>query len=315
MNRTGRAGGTKSQTLRDRILSWRELVVQCGRKPTRKRVHALRVVTLRIQAEVENELSGLPRASHGAQAMMRFDKLAEKLRDALGSVRELDVWIGKLHVLRDSMSGSTSYVPRSSCEASHQLERLESRLVKKRERAGAKLVAEIEKRQDDLLQAARDLERATDERVDESDGKQLSKLLNEFTRIVDEYPALDEDNLHQFRKKVKEVRYVAEIHSAKPVCGRIAAHMKSAQAAIGEWHDWQVLARTARRGKHSKGADAVDLLNSLSAESYGAAIATCDGVLRRMADLRRYTDLGMQGARKPSVRDEHPVKVSMNKLA
>jgi len=273
------------------------------------------VVTLRVQAEVENELSGLPRASHEAQAMMRFGKLAEKLRDALGSVRELDVWIGKLHVLRDSLSGPTSYVPRSSCETSRQLERLESRLVKKRERAGAKLVAEIEKRREDLLQAARDLERATDERVDESDRNQASRLLKEFTRIVDEYPALDENNLHQFRKKVKAVRYVAEIYSANPVCGRVAVQMKNAQAAIGEWHDWQVLARTAGQGKHSKGSDAVDLLNSLTAESYEAAIATCDGVLRKMSDLERELGTGLDVSRKAPVADEDAVKVSIKKLA
>ena len=70
------------------------MVDRCGRKPTRKRVHALRVVTLRMQAEVEHELSELPCASHEAQAMVHFGKLAAKLRDALAPVRELDVWIG-----------------------------------------------------------------------------------------------------------------------------------------------------------------------------------------------------------------------------
>jgi hypothetical protein len=51
-----------------------------------KAAHALRVVTLRIQAEVENKVVDLPHASHPAQAMLRFGKLAEKLRAALRSV-------------------------------------------------------------------------------------------------------------------------------------------------------------------------------------------------------------------------------------
>lgn len=314
MNRMG-PGGTESQTLRDRILSWRELVAQCGRKPTRKRVHALRVVTLRIQAEVEDELNDLPRASREAQGMVRFGKLAEKLREGLGSVRELDVWIGKLCGLRESLSGTTVYVPRSSRETSRQLEKLEHRLMRKRERAGAKLIAEIEKRQDDLLLAAQHVEKATGERVDEADGDEASKLLREFARIVAEFPAFDEDNLHEFRKKIKKVRYVAEIHSANPVCGRIAVQMKNAQAAIGEWHDWQVLARTAERGKDTKQAEAAELLNSLTAEAYEAAIATCDGVLRDMADLQQGRNAAVNHVRKPPMRAENTASESARRLA
>jgi CHAD domain-containing protein len=315
MNRTGRPGGAESETLRDRILSWRELVEQCSRKPARKRVHALRVVTLRIQAEVEDELNELPSASHEAQAMVRFGKLAEKLRDALGSVRELDVWIGKLRGLRESLCGTTLHVPRSSRETIHQLEKLEHRLMRKRERAGAKLVAEIEKRQDDLLLAAQHLEKATGERVDEGDGDEASRLLEEFARIVAGFPTFGEDNLHEFRKQIKKVRYVAEIHSANPVCGRIAMQMKSAQAAIGEWHDWKALARTAERGKHTKHAEAAELLKSLTAEAYETAIATCDGVLRKMADLQKGQDTTLKDVRKPPVSAENSADQSARRLA
>src|SRR3569833_2344282 len=125
MNRTARPSGTESQSLHDRLAAWRDLVERCGRKPSRKRVHALRVVTLRIQAEVEHELSDLPHASHEAQAMMRFGKLADKLRDALGAVRELDVWIGKLKRLPGSLNVDAEYVPRSTRATIRQLERLE----------------------------------------------------------------------------------------------------------------------------------------------------------------------------------------------
>jgi CHAD domain-containing protein len=314
MNRTEQSETRGLEVLSDRISSWRELVERCGRKPTRKRVHALRVVTLRIQAEVEDELNDLPRASHEAQAMVRFGKLAEKLRDALGSVRELDVWIGKLRGLRESLSGTTLYVPRSSRETSRQLENLEHRLMRKRERAGAKLVGEIEKRQDDLLLASQHLEKATGERVDEGDVNRPSKLLGEFARIVVQFPAFDEDNLHEFRKQIKKVRYLAEIHSANPVCGSIAVQMKNAQTAIGEWHDWQVLARTAERGKHAKHGEAAELLNSLTVEAYDAAIATCDGVLRNMADLQKSQDAALKDVRKP-VRADSSSSESDRKLA
>src|SRR5215469_11877094 len=112
MNSLQTTAGMYSLTLRDRVDAWRELLDECGRKPTRKRVHALRVVTLRIQAELEHEVAELPHASHQAQAMLRFGKLAEKLREVLAPVREFDVWIGKLQRVRVSLDRTSGYVPR-----------------------------------------------------------------------------------------------------------------------------------------------------------------------------------------------------------
>ena len=315
MRRTQPSTGSEAETLGVRISSWRELLERCGRKPTRKRVHALRVATLRIQAEVEDDLNDLPRASHEAQSMLRFGKLAHKLRDALGSVRELDVWIGKLLKLLESHHQTTGYVPRSTRETSRQIERLEQRLTKKRERAGAKLVAEIEKRRDDLLLVSRHVEKAAGERGHEAHGEQAFKLLKEFAGIVAEYPVFDEGNLHEFRKKIKNIRYVAEIHGANPECGLIAAQMKKAQTAIGEWHDWQVLAQTATRGKHVKSAEAGELLSSIASEAYEKAVARCHVVVRRMADLERDNDVGLETVGKAPVRSEKAASLSDLKLA
>jgi len=301
--------------LAERLSDWRELVERCGRKPGKKRVHALRVATLRIQAEVHEKLRDLPCASHEAQAILRFEKLAHKLRDALGAVRELDVWIGKLRGLSQSLSDTTEYVPRSTRETARQIERLETRLAKKRERAGSKLTKEIAKRQEDFLSVARDLERAADEKVDEADGEQASKLLKEFSEIMTEFPAFDQSNLHDFRKRIKKIRYVAEIYTSDPVCGQIAEQMKRAQGAVGEWHDWQVLAHIAGRGKHAKDVGAVELLNTIAAEAYETAISTCDGVVRWMADLKSERDNESQTVRKAPVRSESSESESVRKSA
>src|SRR3569833_1304333 len=307
MNRTSASDNSKSQTLCDRVSSWRELLERCGRKPKRKRVHALRVATQRIQAELEDELFVLPRASREAQAMLRFAKLADKVRDALGSVRELDVWIGKLRGLCESSRETTEYVPRSTRESIRQIERLEERLTKKRERAGLKLVARIETKRDDLLQAAQDVEKATGYETDQVDAEQGQRLLKEFAGIVAEFPVFDEGNLHEFRKRIKKIRYLAERHPADPLCGRIAAQVKKAQDAIGEWHDWQVLARTAEHGKHAKNVEAVELLSSLTVEAFDTAVETSHSVIRRLADLEQGKDAELDEVRKVPVRREDPV--------
>ena len=315
MNRTNASDQSKSQTLCDRVSSWRELVERCERKPTRKRVHALRVATLRIQAELADELNDLPRASREAQAMLRFAKLADKVRDALGSVRELDVWIGKLRGLCESLQDTMEYVPRSTRESIHQIERLEERLTKKRERAGLKLVAKIETRRDDLLQSVQDVEKATRDETDQVDTAQGARLLKEFAGIVAEFPVFDEGNLHGFRKKIKKIRYLAERYPADPLSQRIAVQVKKAQDAIGEWHDWQVLARTAGHGKHAKDVEAVELLSSMTAEAFETAVGTCQRVIRRLADLERGGGAGLDELRKASVQRQDPVSGTIKKFA
>ena len=315
MKRTTQSDGSEQQTLSDRLGSWRDLLDGCGRKPTRKRVHALRVATLRLQAEVEDQLRDLPCASREAQAMLRFGKLADKLRDALGAVRELDVWIGKLEKLRESLSESTEYVPRSTRETIRQIDRLEGWLEKKRKRVGAKLSANIEKRLNDLTAASRDVDQAAGEPSGEADGEQGARLLKEFARIAAEFPAFNEENLHGFRKRIKKIRYLAEIHQANPICERIAVQVKKAQAAIGEWHDWQVLARTAERRKHAKDAEVGELLSSMAIDTFHAAVATCEGVLRRMAEMERDGAAGLGIPRKGPVRDEAGIGVPAGKLA
>ena len=144
-----------------------------------------------------------------------FGKQGEKLRESLGPVREFDVWIGKLLALRTSLSEKTDYVPRSTRECIRQIERLEERLNKKRRSAGEKLIREIEKRRDDLVEAGDAVDEAAGERSHEMDPNFAPVILREFAIVAADFPAFDEENLHDFRKRIKKVRYLAEIHGAE----------------------------------------------------------------------------------------------------
>jgi CHAD domain-containing protein len=251
MNFKKRAGTADRTTLHERLAAWLELVARCGNKPTRKRVHALRVATLRLQAELERNVCEVPRASHQAQAMLQFGKQAEKLRQALGPVREFDVWISKLRGLRASFIKPDEYVPRSMQECLRGIDRLEERLQRTRRTAEKKLVAAIEKKGERFVKAAEKLE-ATPEGEGPADAAEIAAgLVVRFGRVRAEFPVLDEANLHEFRKNIKTVRYLAEMHAADRQCARIATRMRKLQSAIGEWHDWQALAHETPRGHHA----------------------------------------------------------------
>ncbi len=283
MNLKKQAGKADGTTLHKRVAAWVELLARCGSKPTRKRVHALRVVTLRLQAELERDVSELPRASHQAQAMLQFSKQAEKLRQALGPAREIDVWIGKLHGLRASLSASEEYVPRSMQECLRGIDRLEERLQRKRRSAGKKLAAAIEKKKARFTKAAEKLE-ATPEDPRLADPAGIAEeLVVDFRRVQAEFSVLDEANLHDFRKRIKTVRYLAEMHAgADRECARIATQMKKLQGAIGEWHDWQALADETQRMQHAWSKPLAELLESVSKETFEAALETAHSVTARV---------------------------------
>ena len=287
MNSSKRSDRAVSITMSDRLGEWRRLVDCCGRRPTRKRVHALRVVTLRLQAELDIHLADLPRASHQAQTILEFSRQGEKLRGVLGPVREFDVWISKLQGLRASFAESAAgYVPQTTRECIRQIERLELRLKEKRRRLEKKLVVAIGKRKGDFAAAADEIDLSMDEPAGDAGVDAVSVIRTRFAEVAKDFPAFDAENLHDFRKRIKMVRYLAEIHAADPACGRIAAQMKKLQSAIGEWHDWQALAREALRGHRVKSKDLAELLDSVAAESLESALATCHSITARLIGER-----------------------------
>ena len=192
----------------------------------------------------------LPRASHQAQAMLQFGKQAEKLRRALGPVREFDVWIGKLRDLRSSLIHSGDYVPRSARqECLRGIERLEDRCKRKRRSAEKKLVARSRSMARVSSRRRKRLRSSLSDLCSSARSQGLpGSLLRGFDTVRAEFPTLDEANLHEFRKRIKMVRYLAEMHAALPILrvGQIATQIKKLQAAIGEWHDWQALAARRR---------------------------------------------------------------------
>jgi len=285
MNSGKRVEESAPTSVRGRLAQWRQLLERCGRKATRKRVHALRVVTLRLQAELECDLADLPRASHQAQAILRFGKRAEKLRQALGPVRELDVWIGKLRGLRGSLNKTDEYVPRSMRECVGGIDRLEERLKKKRIVAEKRLVAAINKPGrlgGRLVKASEDVEQSLSDHIFGADAGIAEELAARFRAVRAEFSTFSEENLHEFRKRIKMVRYLAEIHAgANRATAQIASQMKKVQSAIGEWHDWQDLGREAHHG-HTKSKPLAELLDTVTAESFETALSTVHAISAQM---------------------------------
>jgi CHAD domain-containing protein len=86
-----------------------------------------------------------------------------------------------------------------------------------------------------------------------------------IVRELGEWPPLDAGNIHAFRLKVKELRYVLQLY-ADADAGLVEA-LGDVQRRIGDWHDWQQLAEIARA--------------ILDTEQDGALLTRIDGIAKR----------------------------------
>jgi CHAD domain-containing protein len=278
-NSAGKPGRDKGFT------EWRRLLARCGRKPTRKRVHKLRVDTLRIQAGLEYRRDQDGHSGQSAGPASRWSKQADKLREALGPVREVDVWMGMLDDLRRSLAGHGEYIPRSNRESLRQIDQLEEKLKERRKDLEKDLVAEIEARRGRMDRISKDVEDAAEAAIPRDYTVGAGAILDQFAAVVSEFPTLDGDNLHEFRKGIKKVRYLAEFFAAGDLeVKQVAVSLRKMQSAIGEWHDWDALARNARHsnGGHGKRGELAELLETLTAESLEKALGVCERITERL---------------------------------
>jgi CHAD domain-containing protein len=268
-----------------KLTLWKRLLVRCGRKPTRKRVHDLRTVTLRIQAELEYRLQGEWMDEEVRRIAQRWCTQAEKLRGALAQVREADVWVAMLANLHEAVERPGGYSPRSNRGCVSQIEQLEEKIKQKRGSWEKMLIGKIEDRRKRLDKLSDELEQEVSLQQLEAEG--AGTIIDKLAKVAVEFPLLNADNLHEFRKSIKSVRYLAEIFGTNsPQAKKQAAMLKKMQTAVGTWHDWEALARRAQNAGGSKQsyADLAELLETLTAESLDKAIDVCERTTQRLLE-------------------------------
>ena len=295
-----------------RFEAWRGLLDDCLRRPRKKAVHGLRVATLRLNAEVEQCLESHTSdpASHAAK---RWRNQAVKLRHALGNVREIDVHLAKLEGLRNSLAPEDDYQPRSSRQSLRCIAALQRSLKHDRREAAKEFTAAIGARHDRLLRASRMIESHISQEELVENKRKDPDLLRMVARLASDFPKLDTESLHDFRKRVKNLRYQADLLApSDPKLAALAAVLKRMQDAIGEWHDWEDLAKLARRkfGRHSDRGGLDELLRTMTDTSLEKALSFC---ARELAHLHRALPHGEpsgQPIKRISVRRAEPASSS-----
>jgi CHAD domain-containing protein len=283
------------------IREWLQLLGDCAEKPSRRRVHAVRVATLRLLTMAEESLATPTVRSDEAVTVQHWIKQATRLRGALSTIREIDVYRSRLAQLRTTLEEPGSEYLHIGRELAHQVDQLDDRFKQSRKKAAKKLVAQIAARAIRLRELSDVL---GDQFPVRAPAFGASSLASRIAGLTAGYTEFTEENLHAFRKRIRQMRYVIEaFHSSDRVVRQVARMLRRLQVAIGTWHDWAALAFEARKVRHdSAGRDSlVALLDELAGESLSKALHTCARTMDKLGKLHTAESAPGQSARKRPV--------------
>jgi CHAD domain-containing protein len=220
-------------------------------------VHSFRTTTRRLQILLE-EL--LPERNRNQKKLL---KMLDRIRKRAGKVRDLDVQLGALRILK------TPQEPRRKTQLTHSLLELRAKQEKKLRKPLTKTeIREIRKR---LRRAQKDvsLENARDP---------LAVARQMLSRAELPAGAQTDETLHQYRIVVKRARYAAEFAPESAQAKQFIAQLKRLQDAIGSWHDWSSLTHTAAERLGDIGQSSlVAALHNVTGGKYRHALAALAG--------------------------------------
>jgi hypothetical protein len=261
-----------------RLDAWRGLLAQCTLKPGRKNVHALRSQTLRLSVALQHRLQERGADSAAANALRRWNKEGKRLRKALEPVRDADVYLARLTSLRGRLQGTEDGAAQPNPRCLHEISKLEGRLKRQRQRGISELAAVIEARGKRFNRLSGEIETALQPRLPSTAHSTAQAAWEIFERQAQEIRELDSANLHNYRKRLKQALYLAEISAATdPLARRLAADFKKIHKATGEWHDWEALVLEASRilPGHGKQDGLLDVLGALEEKALHRALGQC----------------------------------------
>lgn len=202
-------------------------LVKLSSKPQADSVHRFRTGTRRLQILL-GELS--PKLDRSQKKLL---KMLARIRKRAGKVRDLDVQLAALRSLKIPRE------PRRKTQMVNHLIELRARQEKKlRADADGETLREIRKR----------LKRASKDFNPDLSPDPLVVARAMLDTISKDAEPVSEEMLHRYRILSKRARYAAEFARPSPEAERFIAAIKRIQDALGDWHDWFTLTRTA--GKH-----------------------------------------------------------------
>ncbi len=274
----GQLGFSLQTEWQQQLEAWRDFLAQCASKPSRKSVHALRSLTLRLRTALEFRLREQAPEPAAVRAFSHWNKEGRKLRRALEPVRNADVYLARLRGLRGSLAALKNGEACFSHRCLREMDKLMSRLKRQRQKGVDRLRTVMDDHGKRLNRLSREMETALSPQMPLNPGFAAQEALRIFNGLADEFPTLDCTNLHDYRKRLKQALHLAEASAASDsMAKRLAMVSRKMHLAAGEWHDWQSLTLLAERvlPGHGRQDGVVPVLNKQAEKALKQALALC----------------------------------------
>jgi CHAD domain-containing protein len=245
----------------------RKQLKELSSNPLPAEVHSLRTQARRLEATVAAVAPDRNKASR------RLLKLITPVRKAAGKVRDMDVLIGDVLTLPDDLGGES-------------LVRLVEHLARKRVKHARKLHDVVEQQRPEarkqLKQSSRMLKKAVEKDWGDRSGEAAPQILISELR---HWPELNAGNLHMFRIRIKELRYMLELSSEADQT--LIGSLGTVKDAIGEWHDSVELLRIAKKVLDAESdGGTLERLEKIVSERLDSAVAAARQLRERYFNRR-----------------------------
>ena len=248
---------TIQQTFKDLSNQLTASLAMCRARTQPREVHGLRTCTRKLEAVLRMVMADHRAAKKAVKTIGGLLDLLGNVRKAAGMVRDLDVQrkivsrIGR-QLVHDAQEELTD-------DINADLEQLRKHLRKERKTHAhglRKLLSEFE------LPLQERLNDCEDKLASLQPGKTTPHQYAKHRLAACRHRARlrNPSDLHEFRKKTKGIRYIAELQPELDSSIALANDIRSMNDAIGAWHDYEVLAEEAKSwiGKKSALTKAID---------------------------------------------------------
>jgi CHAD domain-containing protein len=241
-----------------------------------KRVHQVRTRTRRIETMVEAFSLDSRRNER------RLLKALKPIRKKAGKVRDADVLIGFASQLKPQGEGNCSV-------------RLLEHLGAQRLRRCWKLKKAAAAHAHEVGRCAKKFEQFLDNALKDGNAKTTGEKLSEeaavlalrLTGELRRWPSLNRSNLHPFRLKVKELRYLLQMAEDQEKDSQFIQDLGEVKDAIGEWHDWEELTKTARHVIRHRACSLTNTIQSTTREKLERGLAVANQLRKRRLSPNR----------------------------
>lgn len=235
-----------------------------------ERVHKIRTRTRRLEAMLH------ALAADTGKNERSLLKAVKPVRKKAGKVRDADVLIAFASQIRPSGEQNCSvrlleHLGAQRFENCKKLEKVaaaQGREIKQRTKRFARLL-------DGMDGGNNRAENSEFRRLSEETAAHALQLSSELRK----WPSLSRSNLHPFRLKAKELRYLLQM--AEHDEDQFVRDLGEVKDAIGEWHDWEDLAATAEEVIKHRGCKLVEEIRTRAQEKLGVALDSANRLRKK----------------------------------